>query len=296
MIRKKPVWIQCLAVGVMLLFSGLSVEMRAAEKSSSDEKRIKQLEDTVKVMQFQQTRMNDIFEIEKLQARYEAIHNANESLAWKLFADRDDTSQEITHTRLIGFKYIKMNYLEPKKLAAIPIEQLPPTTVIFHMTPETMKKAGITGPPADGAVRKTGYDVKIHPISTPNIVIADDGKTAKATFTSLGFEAQGWCYGKYANSYIKIDGKWYIWHMKWLRGIRTPYYKSFNDQTLDDIFDWTTEKDANGFPVVDKNLNYDYLFYPGKKFKSIPAAPKPYATWTQADEDGGWWKHETDKP
>jgi hypothetical protein len=27
-----------------------------------------------------------------------------------------------------------------------------------------------------------------------------------------------WCYGKYANDYIKIDGKWYLWHKKWLRG------------------------------------------------------------------------------
>jgi hypothetical protein len=299
--NRTSIGILSFAIGFGLLTSGLqSGHLYAAdkEKQSGVEERIKNLEDTVKAMQFQQTRMNDIFEIERLQARYEAIHNAHEELAWKLFADRDDSSQEITHTRLIGFKYIKMNYLEPQKLAAIPIDQLPPTTVIFHMTPAVMKKAGIGPPPssADGSAAKTGYDVKIHPIATPNIVIADDGKTAKATFTSLGFEAKGWCYGKYANSYIKIDGKWYIWHMKWLRGIRTPYYKSFQDQTLDDIFDWTSEVDENGFPVVNKNLNYDYLFYPGKKFKAIPAAPKPYATWTAADEDGGWWKHETDEP
>lgn len=277
------------------LFPG---HLYAAEnkKQASVEERLKTLENNFEALQLQATRTQDVLDIMSLQARYEAIHNAHEELAWKLFADRDDTTQEITHTRLIGFKYIKMNYLEPQKLQAIPLDQLPPTTVIFHMTPEIMKKAGITGPPPDGSAPKTGYDLKIHPIATPNIIVAGDGKTAKATFTSLGFESQGWSYGKYANSYIKIDGKWYIWHMKWLRGLRTSYYKSFMDQTLDDIFDWTTDKDANGFPVINKNISYDYLFYPGKKFKAIPAAPKPYATWTQADEDGGWWKRESDEP
>jgi hypothetical protein len=135
----------------------------------------------------------------------------------------------------------------------------------------------------------------IHPVATPNIIVAADGKTAKATFTSFGYERGGWCYGKYANDYIKIDGKWYIWHKKWLRGFSTNYYKSPEDQTIDEIFEWTTERDENGFPIVAEELTTAYLWYPGKENMTI-TAPQPYETWTEADENGGWWKRPTITP
>jgi hypothetical protein len=125
--------------------------------------------------------------------------------------------------------------------------------------------------------------------------VADDGQTAKATFTSLGFE-DGWCYGMYANSYIKINGEWKIWHMKWLRCFKTNFYKSWDDQTIDEIYEFTQgQKDKWGFPKVSADIDYSLLNAPGKVVKTI-TAPKPYATWAKEDEDGSWWKRDTVTP
>lgn len=152
------------------------------------------------------------------------------------------------------------------------------------------------GPPEGmgGQGREEERIKAIHPIPSPVIVVADDGKTAKATFTSFGFEGNSWCYGKYANSYIKIDGKWYIWHMKWLRCFKTPFSTAWYDQTVEEVYEFTT-LDDDGNPILDPNIDYSYLAAPGKTIKTI-AAPEPYATWTEADEDGGWWKKETEIP
>jgi hypothetical protein len=56
----------------------------------------KSLEEKFEVLQRKLNRLEDVQEIARLQARYEAVHCSDESLAWSLFANRPDTSQEIT--------------------------------------------------------------------------------------------------------------------------------------------------------------------------------------------------------
>ena len=274
-------------------------------KESDLEERIKKMEETIQALQKEVTRAKDVQEIANLQARYCAIHNTQESLGWMLFADRPDTTQEITHSRFVGFDNIKKNYLEGPA-AVLASGNLPEGTVIgwtgFGTVDSGAAPGGVTGATsvigthggASPGGSRSGIHF-IHPISTPCIVVADDGKTAKATFHSLGFEG-GWCYGMYANDYIKIDGKWYIWHMKWLRCFKTSFYKSWDDQTIDEIYEFTQgKKDEWGFPIVDSRIDYSYLNAPGKVVKTI-TAPKPYKTWTEEDENGGWWKRETIEP
>ena len=149
------------------------------------------------------------------------------------------------------------------------------------------------GPPGGGA----GERIKaMHPLGTPVIIVADDGKTAKATYTSFGFEGNNWCYGKYANSYIKMeDGKWYIWHMKWLRCFKTPFNEAWYDQTEDQVYEFAPNKDASGKRIMPEGINFNMLVAPGREAKTI-AVPKPYKTWTKEDDDGGWWKKETVEP
>lgn len=254
---------------------------------ASLEKRVESLEKTIEKLQHQATRAQDVLDIMYLQARYEAIHNSDESLGWMLFADRPDTTQEITHSRIIGFDNIKKSYLEGYK-ALSESEDLPEGTVIGWTGFAGMEE-GAKPPEGMGGMR-------IHPIGTPCIVVADDGQTAKATFTSFGIEGPGWCYGKYANSYIKIDGKWYIWHMKWLRNFKINFYKAWFDQTLDEIYEFTQGKtDQWGFPAVNSEIDYSYLYAPGKEVETI-TAPKPYKTWTKEDENGEWWKRKTIEP
>lgn len=273
--------------------------------SSSVDERINALEETVKALDLKATRAQDVLDIMCLQARYEAIHSSQEGLTWMLFADREDSTYEITHTRLIGYENIKM-YLNGEREKLMDLYHkglLPEGTTIYEFT-GFGGTGGTAAAGAGGAAIPTAAKVygtgrasmpPLHPVSTPNIIVAGDGKTAKATFISFGYERGGWCYGKYANDYIKIDGKWYIWHEKWLRGYSCNYYKSPEEQTIEEIFEWVKDFDENGFPIVDKNLSYNYLWYPGKESMTI-TAPQPYETWTEEDNNGAWWKKPTVTP
>lgn len=78
----------------------------------------------------------------------------------------------------------------------------------------------------------------IHTLATPVIEVAGDGQTAKGIWHSPGFETQigadgvphgFWCWGSYSADFIKENGVWKIWHLKWWRTFRTDYYKSWTD-------------------------------------------------------------------
>ncbi|MGC3981632.1 MAG: nuclear transport factor 2 family protein [Steroidobacteraceae bacterium] len=72
----------------------------------------------------------------------------------------------------------------------------------------------------------------VHPMSTPVIEIAGDGKTAKGVWDSFGpdvasiDEVGNWLYVKKAVDFIKEDGVWKIWHMQDYPVFNTPYDKS----------------------------------------------------------------------
>jgi hypothetical protein len=332
------------SIGLGPLAKASASSSGAKEQSQGSlEDRIKQLEESFNAVKLQATRAQDALDVMCVQARYEAIHSTQESLAWMLYANRPDSVDEVTHSKIIGFEYIKMQFTDVQKLHELyKAGKLPAGTHIHMMAIPGMTATGTPGgapggsqggppsggtpgagapggggAPAGGGVPLAGGgpgDFKhgtspavklfgkgqatippIHPISSANVVVAGDGKTAKATFTSFGFERSGWSYGKYANSYIKVNGKWYLWHKKWLRGFSADYYKSPEDETIDEIFEWTKDRDANGFPVVAKELSTNYLWYPGKENMTI-TAPQPYDTWTDEDEENKWWKKPTVTP
>lgn len=61
-----------------------------------------------------------------------------------------------------------------------------------------------------------------HPINTPYIRLAGDGKTARGLFYSIGEESYGsangeasayWMNEKVAVDFVKEDGEWRIWHL-----------------------------------------------------------------------------------
>lgn len=248
-------------------------------------------------------RLQDVYEIGNLQGRYEAVHNAQEPLSVELFAKRPDTSKEITRDKLIGYDAIKADYVKMAGGGGPMPSGGPGGPGGASGTPSGGGPGGappgVAGGPGGmpggpGGPGKNDLIKAMHPLGTPVIVVAEDGQTAKATFTSFGFEGNNWCYGKYANSYIKIDGEWYIWHMKWLRCFKTPFNKAWYDETEDEIYEFAPQKDANGKRILPEGINYNMLAAPGKEIKTI-ASPRPYKTWTREDEDGGWWKRETTK-
>ena len=234
--------------------------------------------------------------------RYEAIHNETDMVkTYMLFADREDTTFTVTADHIIGYDNIK-SYFE--------------------------RMTGQMG----GAGKRKGTMFE-HPLSTPIIEVAADGKTAKATWASFGEETMGamggpppgsapagapgdapgsvlpggppggapgsdssenlvgmWCYGKYANDFIKVNGEWKIWHLQWIRFFRTPFDTSWVDQPIEEIYGQFYQ---NG-KIIEKEGLYFKPYYTGKVSESIPAAPKPYETWTKEEED--WWLRDTIDP
>jgi len=267
-------------------FIGADQAMAKTNEDSS-----KSFEERLKALDLKATRAQDVIDIQNLQGRYETVHNAQEWLAYKLFANRPDTTFEITFAKHVGYEAIKAGYLALQKMnegggaapGGTPAGAGPGGAPAG--APAGAVAGGAPGGAPGGASSSGKVAQRIHPLGTPVVVVADDGQTAKATFTSMGFEGDCWCYGKYTNSYIKIDGKWYIWHMKWNRMFMTDYYKRWSDQTLEEVVNF---KAADG-------IDNRYLMLPGKKVPTL-TAPQPYKTWTKEDEDGNWYKKETVEP
>jgi hypothetical protein len=285
---------------------GLAPLAKAAQRAK--ETATGTLENRLAALEHELTRTRDVIEIANLQGRYEAIHNSQEPLSVKLFANRPDTSKEITRDRLIGYDAIVADYKRMGGGGGPGGGGGAPSGGPGGPGGARGTAAGASGgaPPGGGAMAggppgggPGGGQERIkamHPLGTPVIVVADDGKTAKATFTSFGFEGNNWCYGKYANSYIKMDdGKWYIWHMKWLRCFKTPFNEAWYDQTEDQVYEFAPTKDASGKRILPEGINYNMLVAPGKEAKTI-TTPKPYKTWAKEDDDGGWWKRDTVEP
>ncbi len=75
----------------------------------------------------------------------------------------------------------------------------------------------------------------LHPMQTPVVEVAGDGKTAKGVFLSLGAGAHSgddagvWAWVRYGVDFIKEDGQWKIWHLHAYPIFSTSFYKSWTD-------------------------------------------------------------------
>jgi len=92
-----------------------------------------------------------------------------------------------------------------------------------------------------------------HPLATPVIEVAGDGKTAKGVWMSPGYEGGvkdiGGCfvYTKYGVDFAKENGKWKVWHYHVYRVFMTPWntpYKMNGKRTLE-----TNKRDLKVCPV-----------------------------------------------
>lgn len=148
----------------------------------------------------------------------------------------------------------------------------------------------------------------MHCVTTPYIEVAEDGKTARAVFMSPGLETYYenhshtppecykpgmarmqayWCWGKYSADFIKIDGVWKIWHLKWWRDLRCDYYKSWVDDTVavSDKASYQKRKDGGVDLPCHKPMKFHQPYKPGDRKVPLPRRPKPYVTWDEKDAD-----------
>ena len=127
-----------------------------------------------------------------------------------------------------------------------------------------------------------------HTLCTPAIEVAGNGKTAKVTWASAGFETMPagvmsdeaksfWCWGKYGMDFIKNPetGEWKIWHMKWFRAIRSDFYKDWYNDSKNTMTGMPGQGGAFEMEGVQPSVfhrpfRFDEVPHP------FPIDPKPY--------------------
>lgn len=141
----------------------------------------------------------------------------------------------------------------------------------------------------------------LHPVTTPMIEVAGDGKTARGLFFSLGPEANReikdgqargyWSCGKYTVDFIKENGEWKIWHIRWWRMFKTGFDKSWTEPVVVKA-PWSGNKVADkvlGGSQVKRHLEPSKFtktdYNPDRPMACIPWFPEPYDTWHEGDED-----------
>lgn len=126
----------------------------------------------------------------------------------------------------------------------------------------------------------------IHSLDTPAIQVAGDGKTARGVWFSPGHETTNfngkleanWCWSYFGTDFIKEDGTWKIWHYHVYAMFKTPFGKSWVEESL------KPSLPAGAGPVMPEGLgpNKPYTYFNGYSTTSIrelvPAPPEPYET------------------
>ena len=135
--------------------------------------------------------------------------------------------------------------------------------------------------------------LNMHTNCTPFIIVAGDGKTAKGTWDSPGYWTglagnkmqAAWEWVRYAVDFIKIDGKWKIWHFNSFSQFITPYEESWVTNAL-------TPKIAEGpqapeHEVEQKKISvlrhrsYNPKELCGPLTPNYPPQPVPYETFSE---------------
>lgn len=154
-----------------------------------------------------------------------------------------------------------------------------------------------------GAARFAKDAFFYHAVASPYIEVAEDGMTAKAVFMSPGLEtffahhshtrAPGeetltayWCWGKYSADFIKIDGVWKIWHLKWWRDLRCEYTKGWveDEEAHGDKSSYQKRADASVDMPFHKPMKFHQPYRAGERKVPLPRLPEPYTSYKAEDE------------
>jgi hypothetical protein len=122
-----------------------------------------------------------------------------------------------------------------------------------------------------------------HPTTTPVIVVAGDGKTAKGVWIGTGFVAgmrdgkanAMWEWDRYGVDFIKEDGKWKFWHFH----IYTLFTCGWDDRWAEQF---TKERVPMSKPdefKPDGPSIDSHPYRPDTVVQLIPLPPEPYETW-----------------
>jgi len=127
----------------------------------------------------------------------------------------------------------------------------------------------------------------VHPLGSPVIEVAEDGRTAKGIWHCMGayadVKAEGptsnWLWGYYAGDFILEDGGWRIWHLLYLRDVDRTCGQSWGeDDAVPEALPEFAELSEFSLPAPTVEKNLRELYSPRRPFTAPPRIPKPYAT------------------
>ena len=138
-------------------------------------------------------------------------------------------------------------------------------------------------------------DMAIHSMNTPVIEVAGDGKTARGVFFSPGVETStdpetgkarcNWCWIKYGVDFICEDGRWYIWHFSTFGTFMCDFYKSWGDEEIrpgclreDNWIETHVPKDYWPDAPITHN---DWVYRTDVAPELNPVPPLPYGTFEE---------------
>ena len=239
---------------------------------ADSEETIKKLEAKIEEREHRIGIQEDVTEIMNLMSKYEHWHVATKiHETWKLYAMKTpDVSAEIADWGVwVGPESVK-------KLYDIRHRMVNP----------------------DGSLMRGGMFE--HHLTTYAIQVAKDRKTAKTIFWSPGHESwvsgdkkeATWCWGRYGIDFIKEDGEWKIWHLKWYTGFRQDFYTSWQEPTTvpygeEDMEETGLGKEKFAESAPDKPTTYDNPYTVDCVLEVMPPYPEPYDTWDGKGEARG---------
>ena len=213
-------------------------------------------------------RVKAVDEIQRLMGNYMTNHIKtrrkdviSEATSWKFFANRPDSSIEVSDYGIyVGIENIRKLY------------------EFFS-----------------GGARTEGLMFE-HNLSSPQIVVAEDGMTARGVWHCPGHETgysitegdaakleANWAWGRVAADFIKEDGQWKIWHYHWYSLLRCPFYKSWVDYQPPKEQNRANSPAFAGreFPKPSLPTSYCHEYSVDEELEAVPPCPQPYETWTE---------------
>jgi len=222
---------------------------------------LKQMEGRITQLEKEYIRMKDFHEIQNLMGWYVYMHEANRYAELFKTAFAEETpgvSVEVAN----GGVFLS--------------ESLPK---LEKKTAEIMEKF------------KKG-SLYVHPLTTPVLEIAGDGKTAKGVWMSPGYEAGGndpetnkpipaFVYTKYGVDFVKENGKWKIWHYHVYRVFMTPWNIPITEEWEKNEREKLRNLQADENDKPDLPTTYDNPYSVDTVRELVPAPPEPYETFSE---------------
>lgn len=223
--------------------------------ADSSERRVKDLEEAIRSCRHEIERLQAVNEIQNLMSKYEYLHATNR------------------HREVMGL------YAKNAPDVRISMKEMG-----YWQGPDAPRRAW------GDLERMTQNPVGIlavHPTTTPVIVVAADGKTARGVWIGTGLVAMVdektgkprcmWEWDRYGVDFVKEDGQWKFWHFH----VYTIFHSDW-DENWEEQFkrespkpDFPDEFKPDGPPID------SYPYRPDTVVPNIPAPPEPYETWDE---------------